>query len=155
IKKLSPPKKRSSSGEKSNVKPTKSNVIVRAKAGDILEPWLRASPAVRQHAVDGIGLTAWFDAIPREWYPQLEQLLAEQHQPVIGVAPAEPAQASDDDGFPPFLRCEQLDNDAQAPADNAAIEEPDDFEEEDPEPEPRPKRQIKYIEHELSLANAI
>src|SRR6516162_4867889 len=54
---------------KSNVRPKKSDVIVPATAADILEPWLRASPETRQHAVDAIGLRGWLDAVPREWLP--------------------------------------------------------------------------------------
>src|SRR5262249_44477583 len=157
-------KKRSSSGKsksadtsaKSNIKPKKSDVIVPAKAGDIIEPWLRASPAVRQHDVAGIGVKDLFDAIPKEWHPHLARLLAEQRQPVIDIVPSEPAQASDDDGsIPRFLwrECSESDaqvaaadsdaadkaeedrhdreDSAQAPTDDDAAEEPGDYEEDE------------------------
>jgi hypothetical protein len=167
---------------KPNAEPKKSDVVVPDTAADILEPWLRASPAVHQHAVDGIGVKDWFGAVPKEWYPLIEQLLAAQRQPVIDSVPAEPVQASDDDdSIPRFLwrECSESDaqvaaadsdaadeaeenrhdreDSAQAPTHDDAAEEPGDYEEDEDEDEPefKPKRKLKLVEYEGTLADAI
>jgi hypothetical protein len=141
IKKLSPPKNPSSSqrtdtSAKSSVRPKKLDVIVPATAADILDPWLRASPETRQHAVDGIGLRGWLDAVPGEWLPQLGQLIAERWQPPIAIAPPEPAQVPDnlsipdDLSLPAFLRRDH-ENTLQVVTDINAVEIVDEPEEAD------------------------
>jgi hypothetical protein len=121
---------------------------------DIIDVWLKASPAAREHAVDSIGLVAWLDAVPQEWLPQLEQLLTERRQSCIAIVPPEPTQAPDDLSVPEFLRRDCQENDAEV--DTNAANLPNESEEEDhDELEPKPKRKLKITEHECSIATAV
>src|SRR5262249_38728151 len=108
IKKLSPPW--TAGGNPSEVRTPSAPARVAATSNiDIIEVWNRASPAERGHAVNGIGLVAWLDAIPRDWIPRLEQLLTERRQ-LTAIVPPEPAQAPDDLSIPAFLRRELPNN---------------------------------------------
>jgi hypothetical protein len=161
IKKLSPPvRSRIGRGTKRETeraaKPKQSDTIVASTVShtDIIDVWLKASPAVRRRAVDSIGLATWLDAVPQDWLPRLEQLLTERRQSCIAIVPPEPTQAPDDLSVPEFLRRECQENDAQA--DNDAANLPNESEEEDhDELEPKPKRKRKIIEHQYSIAEPL
>lgn len=74
--------------------PTKSSA---AKTGytDIIEAWLGASTEQRTRALDGIGLTPLLAAMPPEWWPLIEQHLAERQKPPMPTVTATAAIAAD------------------------------------------------------------
>jgi hypothetical protein len=74
--------------------PTKSFA---AKTGytDIIEAWLGASTEQRTRALDGIGLTPLLAAMPPEWWPLIEQHLAERQKPSMPTVTATAAIVAD------------------------------------------------------------
>jgi Protein of unknown function (DUF3102) len=40
---------------------------------EILDVWLRASPTERKRAVNSLGLETWLNAVPEDWWPELER----------------------------------------------------------------------------------
>ena len=82
--------------------PTKSSA---AKTGhtNIIEAWLGASAEERTRAVDGIGLPPLLAAMPADWWPLIEQHLAERQKPPMPTVTAT-AAIPDDLGIPQFLQ---------------------------------------------------
>jgi hypothetical protein len=120
---------------------------------DILEVWLRASSEARQHAVDSIGLEAWFAAVPPTWLLQLKILIAER-QP--SAPPARPqATPITDRGIPEFLKREPCASVKAVGRDDSADGDDNDDNDGEIEPAPKPKRKVKLIEYETTVAAAI
>ena len=160
IKKLSPPKPQVASPARSQNGGRNENTDVKPSAAtathaDILEVWLRASPAAQERAVDALGVRGWFNAAPKHWRPHIEQLLlAEQKTPIVAVAAAE--SAPNDLTIPEFLRRapDVEEDNANASIDDGVIE--DEVEEDDEPKLEKPKRKPpKLIDCSQSITEAI
>jgi len=90
-----------------------------------------------------------FAALPQDWLPQVEQLIAERQQSCTAVVPAIPAEVSDDLSIPGFLRRETVEDDAGGILDEPHSDEDDD------ELELKPRRKLKLIECKTILAEAV
>jgi hypothetical protein len=102
--------------------PEKSGVIVAST--DIVDSWLKA----------------WLNAVPQEWIPRLEQLLAERRP------------ALDDLSVPTFFQRKSSNADQDPVLDDHVTETGD---EDDQEPEQKPKRKLKLVEHKYTIADAV
>jgi hypothetical protein len=176
LKKLTPP--RDKGGNPSESKEARASTPPTPARGaaashfDILEAWQRTSPIERERAVDSIGLVPWLDALPRDWVPQLERLLAERRQSIVPPEP-EPVQTPDDPSVPgdlsvpAFLRRESGANNDDVPTtinseDAAEIlvgedrnEDEEDPDEDEEEEDQKPKRQPKVVQGDYTIEKAI
>jgi hypothetical protein len=75
--------------------PVKRPTSAKARHVDIIEAWIAAPATERTRALDGIGLTPLLAAMPPEWWPLIEQHLAERQKPPMPTVTATAAIATD------------------------------------------------------------
>ena len=124
---------------------------------DILAVWDKAPLEERTKAINSIGLKPLFAALPQDWLPQLEELIAERQQSCTAIVPAIPAEVPDDLSIPEYLPIPEFlrreihadENDADEILDESHPDEDDD------EPELKPRRKLKLIEYKATVAEAV
>ena len=102
IQRLSPPKhpKQTPTGQQApergeRGKPVKRPISAKIRHVDIIEAWIAAPATERTRALDGIGLTPLLAAVPPDWWPLIEQHLAERQKLPMPTVTATAAIAAD------------------------------------------------------------
>jgi hypothetical protein len=72
---------------------------------DIIAAWMGSLPDERTRALNAIGLNPLLAAMPQEWWPLLESIIAQRHPPLEAAAAN---TTSDDLEIPTFLRRELI-----------------------------------------------
>jgi hypothetical protein len=72
---------------------------------DIIAAWIGSVPNARTRALNAIGLNPVLAAMPQEWWPLIESIIAHRHPPLVTAA----SDATPDDlEIPTFLRRELI-----------------------------------------------
>ena len=72
---------------------------------DIIAAWIGSLPNERNRALNAIGLNQVLAAMPQEWWPLIESIVARRHSPPVTAASD---AISDDLEIPTFLRRELI-----------------------------------------------